>query len=815
MKLVEIEITGVRGIPKLKHKIALKNFAVFGPNGSGKSGLVDSIDFLLTGQVKRLTGQGTGSLSLKTHGPHINHKIAMSSVRALVQVEEVAEPIEISRKMATPLVLDVAEEHRAIITKYIEVAKRGHHVLTRRDLLRFVTAEDSTRATDIQALLNLGDIEGLRKQFTGAQKDIAAKIKDRLSILNQKHAAVNAITGLNKFDSDSALKAANVKREELGLQLAVELTKTSLLAGMNNVVETKAKVSWQLVCAPLVKLRESINQRNELLKPANDFVEKLNTLRKDPALLKAYSQLRLTELGLDAISDESCPLCDEQWSIEELKEHLAEKLKNGKAVQKHLDDLDELGSDLKTALRNAHERIESVRQNAQAADLNDLLGTLGSWASDIKIQMELLDKPMEGSNADYIKADKLTSLAAPTEWDSFVDLCSEKLKKAFPEESPEAAAREYLSRLAAAIEMLEDAISAHERACEAGVQATKLLDAFTKARDGLLEQLYQDVAGRFAELYRFINEEDEGSFKAELKPDGAGVSMRVDFYGHGMHPPHALHSEGHQDSMGLCLYLALMEKLTEGAIGIVVLDDVVMSIDSDHRRKICELLKGHFANRQLIITTHDKVWANQLKTLGIIGSENLMVFSGWDVELGPHVELAAEVWKRMENDLAIDQVPAAAARLRRFGEEYFSAICEDLIATVPCKQDGRWEFGELLQSASSRLKALLKAGIESAQSWGHEEIVSRLTELEKARSISMKFFTDEQGVINQTVHFNYWVHLSSSDFKPVVEAFKTVTAIFRCPKCDSVLVVLQDGKKDKMVSCSCGTGGWNLIKRSK
>lgn len=815
MKLLEIEITGVRGIPKLKHKLDLKNFAVFGPNGSGKSGVVDSIDFLLTGQVKRLTGQGTGSLSLKSHGPHINHNIAASSVRALVKLDEIAEPIEISRKMATPLVLEVADKHRTIINKYIEVAKRGHHVLTRRDLLRFVTAEDSTRATDIQNLLNLGDIEGLRKQFAGAQKDVAAKIKDRSSILNQKQATVNALSGLNKFDTTGTLEAANIKREILGLKPAMDLTRASLLAEVNAAAENKSKPSWQLVCVPLNKLVESLSDHSDLLKQADQFVEKLNSLRTDQTLLKAYSQLKLTELGLDAISDDCCPLCDEPWDLEELKLHLSEKLANGKTVQKHVQELDEIGSDIKMALRNAHERIESLRQNSLAADLTDIAEHLASWCSDIKIQLELVDKPLENTNAESIKPERLANLAAPHDWQNFVGRCTDALKKAFPEESPDAAAKEYLSKLTTAIEMLEDSVKAHQRASEAGIQATKLLEAFTKARDGLLEKLYEDVASRFAELYRFINEEDESAFEAELKPDGAGVSMRVAFYGHGMHPPHALHSEGHQDSMGLCLYLALMEKLTEGAIGICVLDDVVMSIDSDHRRKICELLKSHFANRQLIITTHDKVWANQLKTLGIIGSKNLMVFSGWDVELGPHIELEEEVWKRIETDLTNNQVPAAAARLRRLGEEYFSTICEELIATVPCKQDGRWEFGELLQSSSKRLKALLKTGIESAQSWKKAEEVARLTALETLRSTSFRFFIDEQGVINQTVHYNHWVQLTRKDFQPVVEAFKALTKVFKCATCDSVFRVLQDGKKDQLVSCPCNGGGWNLVKNTQ
>ena len=56
-----------------------------------------------------------------------------------------------------------------------------------------------------------------------------------------------------------------------------------------------------------------------------------------------------------------------------------------------------------------------------------------------------------------------------------------------------------------------------------------------------------------------------------MAPDGPGLNFEVDFHGRGQHPPHALHSEGHQDSMGLCLYLALTEHLRGGLMNLIIL----------------------------------------------------------------------------------------------------------------------------------------------------------------------------------------------------------------------------------------------------
>src|SRR5450755_5049233 len=72
IKLESAHIEEVRGIRKLDIDFGKENFAISGPNGSGKSGVIDAIEFGLTGQIGRLTGRGTKGLSLSEHGPHVD-----------------------------------------------------------------------------------------------------------------------------------------------------------------------------------------------------------------------------------------------------------------------------------------------------------------------------------------------------------------------------------------------------------------------------------------------------------------------------------------------------------------------------------------------------------------------------------------------------------------------------------------------------------------------------------------------------------------------------------------------------------------------
>src|ERR1700738_962021 len=72
IKLISAHIEEVRGIRKLDISFDQANFAISGPNRSGKSGVIDAIEFGLTGEMGRLQGRGTKGLSVAEHGPHVD-----------------------------------------------------------------------------------------------------------------------------------------------------------------------------------------------------------------------------------------------------------------------------------------------------------------------------------------------------------------------------------------------------------------------------------------------------------------------------------------------------------------------------------------------------------------------------------------------------------------------------------------------------------------------------------------------------------------------------------------------------------------------
>lgn len=90
IQIKAIHIEEFRGIRRLDLNLNCTSFVVVGPNGSGKSGVVDAIDFALTGKIARLSGSGTGGVTLLKHGPHVHQRNNPAAARVAVTIVDTA-----------------------------------------------------------------------------------------------------------------------------------------------------------------------------------------------------------------------------------------------------------------------------------------------------------------------------------------------------------------------------------------------------------------------------------------------------------------------------------------------------------------------------------------------------------------------------------------------------------------------------------------------------------------------------------------------------------------------------------------------------
>lgn len=818
MKLLELEIRNIRGIRELSLKPNGKSFVIWGPNGSGKSTVVDAIDFLLTGRIQRLTGSGTGGITLKRHGPHIDTTPTEAVVRALVKLPKISNPIEIKRCIDDPgkLICDESVEiHLETITN---LAKRGQHVLTRRELLKYVTSEAGQRAQEIQALLGITEIESIRKSLvrvrSNTQKDVQATSRS----FETAKGYVNATTGQKKYLEKEVINFVNQNRAILGAPPISTLNVTKLKEGITpfSPVSTKPSVNITMLERDINNLKQislkenqdEIAQNDQQLRSAVKFI------RDNPDLRRAYKLQNLTQMGLELIDDSgNCPLCDANWPPGKLAPYLRDRLSQARVADGYRKKINDTSKIIVNRVNTLIPSLKKVIATARAGGLEQESTILGNWLEMLQNLSEILSDPVNLYLRAGLTSDNVKNMFAGEHIMPAINNIYLTMKATYPKLTPEQTAWDTLTRLGENLRTLNEAETKLKHAQIAYKRSETLLDNFQIARDKVLGELYDSIRGRFEQLYQQLHQSDESEFKASLEHDGAGLSLEVDFHGRGKHPPHALHSEGHQDSMGLCLYLALAERLTKGTIDFIILDDVVMSVDADHRRELCRLLKTAFPENQFLITTHDKTWANQLKYHGVISSKGLTEFYNWNLETGPRVNYEADVWRKIQVDLEKNDIPSAAARLRRGSEDFYGQVCNALQAPVPYKLTGDYDLGILLSSAMGQYTNLLKKAKEAENSWSNKDGVAVLVEVEKIKKSIYNRISIEQWAVNPNVHYNSWANFLEPDFRPVVEAFQDLSGLFTCSGCGSLLELITQGIKPVGVRCKCGKVNWNLIKK--
>lgn len=822
MKVISLEINEFRGIRYLFITLNGKNASVYGPNGSGKSGVVDALDFLLTGKITRLTGEGTSGISLKEHGKHIDADINDSYVRGCLRFDDIPQDVEVKRFVNKPNELIYEEKYRGSVEPILKLAARGHYVLTRKNLLKYIVAKSGERGKEIQGLLNIDEIEKTRTVLVKNQNIQEKNLEAANITLNQTKVAISNLCGLKSFSIDLALEKINKLRANLNGNTIDMISSKALLAGiaLPESSSGEASINTTTLLTDHEKLCGfvSANIQNELQNTFESYLFDAKIFLDDPKYRRLLNLQNFIENGIKLIDDSgTCPLCEIKWEPEKLLAFLNTKLIESQKSCRQYNEVKAKGDhinrkliDVTTTIKSLHDKICFL------SDDKTLLDNLRMWQERINHTIDVVANPFEQQN--LIDLNKVLDLnwILPEYVPNLLEETKSLLESKKNEKTPEQIAWDTLNQLTVLVSNWENAKlhSTQQKLILERSEEIKL--AFIESRDAVLKRLFDSITDRFVSLYRAMHGDDEKEFSADISFTDTGIDFVVDFYGRGKKPPQALHSEGHQDSMGICLYLALAEELTEGVFNLIVLDDVVMSVDADHRRQFSKLLGEEFPNIQFVITTHDRVWATQLRSDGVVSRENSFEFNEWSIDHGPIVyNEDSENWEQIYELVRSNKVPQASATLRRSSEQFLATVCENLEGQVVYRSNNQRELGELSSAVICKYKKLLKTSKSAYHSWGNDDELQKVMLLEQEFDLLCNEKEIEEWAINPTTHFNPWATFSSNDFLPVVDVFKRFFDFFKCPVCGSIIKLIKQNNKEVSLCCKCKNINLNLEKRPK
>lgn len=340
------------------------------------------------------------------------------------------------------------------------------------------------------------------------------------------------------------------------------------------------------------------------------------------------------------------------------------------------------------------------------------------------------------------------------------------------------------SALERAVDFLQRAKERHGRIITTEAQretAGRALDAirdareaYSEAREFAIQQVFDQIAAKVLSYYRKLHDvrDDEASecTNLTLEPTAragpGGVRLVIEFLSKvASCDARVFLSEGHLDLLGLCLYLATV-RIFNPTGSLLVLDDVLTSVDKDHRSRVAELLLEEFSDFQIILTTHDDHWFGVFQSkVQARAEQSKWTFKRivrWTVEHGPESAAYEGTWDWIESHLEENSYRELGGPLRLVLEDFLKRVGDKIELRVRYHIDGRYTSGDFTTAGIQ--KEILSKLVESDPS----------AEAEAKQDLQRVFGTGD--LINALSHDNpARLEVTLSEAKDFVSSLRSLT----------------------------------------
>lgn len=781
LSLQKLHIRALRGVVDLPLDIDGKSVAILGENGFGKSSIVDGLEFFFTGRIRAL--EGTQGISTTRHGPHVG----MDSTATSVTV--VTNPGAVS---TTRTFVDEPRGEGAVASMLVD-GSSGNFILRRAQLLEFILTRPAERYQAISPLIGLEDLDRRELELKSLRDDLRGVVEARQGEHDAAAREATEAVGAPSTDSiDVVLTTVDSMRVEVGLPP---------FGTTADVVTGLPDSSAPLPAGPISPELEAATRALALLPNGELFPrlqEELRGLQAAAGSLRArrnLDQLQLLDFlrqgheYLRGAETSECPLCEQPVVRESLIT----------AVEARIRDLDSLSAEATTyreKLAAAREDLGRVEQ--RLTDLHaaisplEVTRTISESISVARTQTTELKSRLDGAQDPLTLPDALSAEEFIRDLQSICDGARVALQGVLS--SGRAHSRDSAVRLAASTAALVRWRQATRGLLEsqgAFATASLLFDNFVAARREAVDGLYQAIQTDLTRFYSRVHPgEDHRDIVLRPSPGRrASTILHLRSFGQAEVDPRAYASEAHLDTLGLCIFLAFAKGFLAG-FPLLVLDDVLTTVDASHRLRVAELLVDEFPSTQLLVTTHDAIWFEEFRALAKAGgSEGRFLFytiTSWTKESGPDVRQIRPTWTLIQAHIASGERELAGNESRRYAEWVTTEICSRTDASLPFSAIERLELGALLPSAKRRLAELV-----------HDPAI-RESFVSDFRSIESTAFLVNLLSHNNTISWN----VTTEEVRAFATAVEGLRSRFSCGGCGSLLAYSRD-----LHELACPRGG--------
>jgi hypothetical protein len=760
-----------------------KSIAVYGVNGSGKSSFVDAVEYMLNdGKIGHLSHEYSGKHQERavpnTHKPEDQKtelRIRFKDDSELMT--EIRKDGSSTRVGAQETAIDAWDYRRTVLRQnevadFIHATKGAKYsaLLPLLGLSRLEVAAENLRqlakALDEEAKLGetkirLKQVDAKRSTIFGADAD--DQILRKVAELHLKYCPDQAAT-LDPLSQCSDLETALAnritrfsgdQRRHLALQAVAEL---AVKRDVDGVQTASAKLAGAV--EPLIA------EKLEVLQSASAFVD-----------------------GLEDETTVNCPACGRSIAVEAFQAHV-------NAEREHLQEIIETFNDWKSAIGSLCDTVNALRTSLSKPDMK-------AWREEVAAQglsrqLSYLDSLNIPALRMHCAADDLNHIEQDLL--PLIEAAASASGSALPDVQQLSTAQRTVEAARGVIAATDD-IAAIRR-------AEALISFVNTLQNGVREEIrvrsksvIAEISADIQKMWAILHPGEAIENVRLYLPKAAdkAIDIGLKFHGKEQESPRLTLSEGYRNSLGLCIFLA-MAKREADKDRPVFLDDVVVSLDRNHRGMIVELLEREFAERQVIILTHDREWYTELRLLlddkrwtfrALLPYESPSVGIRWSYKTTTFDDARAQLRERPDS---------AGNDARKIMDAELALIAERLRVRLPYlradKNDRR--------TAHEFLERIVADGKHCFQRRSGTDYVT---------------YTDAIGALdNADKLLISWANRGSHSFDLVQpEASKLIDAcekaldLFRCTSC-SKNVWFADVETSESVQCQCGQMRWRYGK---
>jgi hypothetical protein len=319
----------------------------------------------------------------------------------------------------------------------------------------------------------------------------------------------------------------------------------------------------------------------------------------------------------------------------------------------------------------------------------------------------------------------------------------------------------------------------------------KISTEFERQEKAGLSAVLSTISNDVNEFFIYLHPDEKIEEIQLIQPVARGIEFKILFHGSELSPPRKVLSESHLNSLGICLFLASARHFNKFS-GFAVLDDIVSSFDSNHRRTLARLLRDKFADMQILLLTHDEIWFEQMKKELPQAKWIFKETTKWSYERGVQLiesptSLKEEIqWLLNRNDADI-----AANRCRKLIEEILKEKCENLgVQGLECRWGRKNDERE-----AQELIAVLRSYLNENQSLRSPEHKMLFSDLQAGQLLTN--IGSHHRELESTA-------LARGDIEVILGDIEKFEKLFICKDCGKEASKVFSTRNAQLKQCQCG-----------